>query len=60
LLRVSPRKDGPLLVEGNLELVSGTGRTMKRVTKALLCRCGHSSKKPYCDGTHRTVGFKTD
>ena len=59
-LRVTLAKDGPLLIEGNLELVTGTGRTMNRVVKAALCRCGQSSKKPYCDGTHRSVGFKSE
>jgi CDGSH-type Zn-finger protein/uncharacterized Fe-S cluster protein YjdI len=59
-LRVSPQKDGPLLVEGNLELLSGTGRTINRAAdgSALrLCRCGGSANKPYCDGTHRVNGF---
>lgn len=60
VLSVSPQKDGPLLVEGNMEIVSGTGRTTNRTTKVALCRCGQSSKKPYCDGTHRAVGFKSE
>lgn len=59
-LKVTPLKDGPLLVDGSLEIVSGTGRTMNRVEKAALCRCGQSSNKPYCDGTHRSVGFKSE
>ncbi|MFO0615443.1 MAG: CDGSH iron-sulfur domain-containing protein [Polyangiaceae bacterium] len=59
-LRVTPTKDGPLKVEGNVEIVSGTGRTMNRATKAFLCRCGQSAKKPYCDGTHKKVGFTSD
>jgi CDGSH-type Zn-finger protein/uncharacterized Fe-S cluster protein YjdI len=56
-LRITPAKDGPLLVEGNLEITSGTGRTINRVTKTALCRCGQSANKPYCDGTHGKVGF---
>lgn len=59
-LKVSPQPNGPLLVEGNLEIVSGTGRTTNRATKVFLCRCGQSSKKPYCDGTHKKVGFTSD
>ncbi|MCC6625296.1 MAG: CDGSH iron-sulfur domain-containing protein [Deltaproteobacteria bacterium] len=58
-LEVTPRPDGPLVVKGNLEIVSGTGRTIDRVTKATLCRCGHSGTKPFCDGTHARVGFKS-
>ncbi len=60
VLKVTPLKDGPLQVEGNLEICSGTGRTLRRVTGARLCRCGHSSNKPYCDGTHLQVGFVTE
>jgi CDGSH-type Zn-finger protein len=59
-LAITPLKDGPLRLEGNVELVSGTGRTLDRTTKAFLCRCGHSGDKPYCDGSHRTVGFKSE
>ena len=57
-LEITPTKDGPLEVAGNVEIVSGTGRTLTRTTKTWLCRCGQSSKKPYCDGTHRKVGFR--
>jgi CDGSH-type Zn-finger protein/uncharacterized Fe-S cluster protein YjdI len=58
-LKITPYKDGPLGVSGNLEIVSGTGRTVNRVTKTALCRCGHSANKPFCDGTHAKIGFKT-
>ncbi|MCG6162255.1 CDGSH iron-sulfur domain-containing protein, partial [Leptospira bandrabouensis] len=37
---------------------SGTGRTVNRLTEAFLCRCGGSSNKPYCDGTHKKNGFQ--
>ena len=57
-LSVTPAPNGPLLVSGNLEVVSGTGRTTNKVTKTALCRCGQSANKPYCDGTHNKVGFK--
>lgn len=59
-LSIEPQKNGPLKVSGNLEIVSGTGRTVHRVTEAWLCRCGHSGNKPYCDGSHRKVGFVAD
>jgi len=55
---VSPQTDGPLMVRGNLEIVSGTGRVVSRAQSARLCRCGHSSTKPFCDGTHARVGFR--
>ncbi len=56
-LKVSPQPNGPLKLEGALEIVSGTGRTVKRVMEAYLCRCGASANKPFCDGSHRKIGF---
>ena len=56
-LRITRTQDGPLRVEGNLEICSGTGRTVSRVTEATLCRFGHSNNKPFCDGSHRVAGF---
>lgn len=58
-LRVDPQLDGPLRVRGNLEIVSGTGRVVSRVTSAYLCRCGGSANKPFCDGTHARIGFRS-
>lgn len=49
--------NGPLHVTGNLEVVSGTGRTINRVNETYLCRCGESKNKPYCDGSHKAAGF---
>jgi CDGSH-type Zn-finger protein/uncharacterized Fe-S cluster protein YjdI len=59
VLAVEPQTDGPLRVRGNLEIVSGTGRVVARVTQAALCRCGGSSNKPFCDGTHAKIGFRS-
>ena len=59
-LAVTPAKDGPLLLAGNVEICSGTGRTILRTQKTALCRCGASANKPYCDGTHRRIGFTAE
>jgi CDGSH-type Zn-finger protein/uncharacterized Fe-S cluster protein YjdI len=58
-LRIEPIRDGPLHVTGNLEVITGTGKTVNRVTECWLCRCGQSSNKPYCDGTHKRVDFRS-
>ena len=58
-LEVTPLVDGPLQVRGNMEIISGTGRVVARLESARLCRCGGSSNKPFCDGTHATNGFKS-
>lgn len=56
---VTPFPNGPIQVEGNLEICCGTGHTIERTTKSVLCRCGASKNKPYCDGSHTKIGFKT-
>ncbi|MGI9403617.1 MAG: CDGSH iron-sulfur domain-containing protein [Hyphomicrobium sp.] len=57
-LVVTPMKDGPLKVEGNLEICCGSGHTIVRTKQAFLCRCGYSKNKPFCDGTHQAARFK--
>jgi CDGSH-type Zn-finger protein len=57
---VMPVPDGPLRVVGNLELVSGTGRTFDKATETYLCRCGASKNKPYCDGSHKPANFRAE
>lgn len=59
VLAIEPEDDGPLHVKGNLEILSGTGRAIACVRKTRLCRCGGSANKPFCDGTHRRIGFRT-
>ncbi|BCL77403.1 hypothetical protein JHS3_31390 [Jeongeupia sp. HS-3] len=51
--------DGPLLVHGalTLKLYNGDEHACEAGTTAL-CRCGASANKPFCDGSHRRVGFK--
>ncbi len=58
-LTVTPAENGPLLLKGNLEVVTGTGKTINKVTQTAFCRCGASSNKPYCDGSHAKIGFKS-
>jgi CDGSH-type Zn-finger protein/uncharacterized Fe-S cluster protein YjdI len=58
-LAIDPQLNGPLSIRGNLEITSGTGRVVARVTTAKLCRCGGSATKPFCDGTHARIGFKS-
>ncbi|MEQ1951940.1 CDGSH iron-sulfur domain-containing protein [Mesorhizobium yinganensis] len=56
-VKAAPQPNGPLRLDGNLEIVSGTGHTIDRVTRTFLCRCGHSQNKPFCDGSHKAAGF---
>ena len=53
--------DGPLLVRGDFDLVSSTGEQVERTRRTVaLCRCGASAIKPFCDGTHKLIGFRTE
>ena len=54
---IKPQPNRSLKLTGNLEIVSGTGRTVNKVTSVWLCRCGQSQNKPYCDGSHLAAGF---
>lgn len=59
-LSIDPQPNGSVKVSGNLEVVTGTGRTVNKVTQTWLCRCGQSANKPYCDGSHKAAGFVAD
>ncbi len=56
-LTVTPAANGPLLVAGDVAVVPADGSRAWRGAKGALCRCGHSANKPFCDGTHKRVGF---
>lgn len=53
--------DGPLIVRGDFEIVTPSGDAVPRDRKTVaLCRCGASAIKPYCDGTHKFIKFRTE
>lgn len=57
--RITPYRDGPLLVRGPVTLVDQNGREIAAHQKTIaLCRCGRSARKPFCDGMHKAVGWK--
>ena len=49
--------NGPLLVHGNIAVQDGQGNRTHKGPITALCRCGYSSNKPYCDGSHTKAGF---
>lgn len=59
-LQVKPVNDGPLVVRGNMTITGGSGRESWHGTRAVLCRCGASRNKPFCDNTHKEIGFTSD
>lgn len=59
-LAIRPIKDGPLMLIGNVTIKSSSGRDAWNGNKVALCRCGESKNKPFCDGSHKKAGFKSD
>ncbi len=58
--KISILNNGPLIVEGQVSLADGAGKEFGLAgrEKIFLCRCGHSTKKPFCDGAHKAKGFE--
>jgi uncharacterized Fe-S cluster protein YjdI/CDGSH-type Zn-finger protein len=56
---VEPQPDGPLHVRGRLRISDDSGRLIREDTRVALCRCGASNNKPFCDGSHERIGFRT-
>ena len=56
--RITERPNGPLFVRGHLKIRREDG-SVRDETRVALCRCGQSANKPFCDGTHRRIGFST-
>jgi len=56
-ITIKIRDNGPYIVEGEFRLTDMNGNEVA-VKKAALCRCGGSTTKPFCDGTHSKIGFQ--
>jgi CDGSH-type Zn-finger protein len=59
-LTIRPFKNGPLLLKGNVTILSSSGRRAWRGKQVALCRCGSSGNKPFCDGSHKRIGFMSE
>ena len=61
-VKIEVRENGPNRASGPIEIVdmSGENYTIPEGRWVALCRCGHSSEKPFCDGAHRDAGFQGD
>lgn len=51
---------GPLEVSGPVTVRTASGEVVFEGERTFLCRCGHSAKKPFCDGSHKREGFTDD
>jgi CDGSH-type Zn-finger protein len=59
---ITVRPNGPYKVVGRVTIVDSEGRPFElpEGSAVVLCRCGHSSTKPFCDATHKRIGFAAD
>jgi CDGSH-type Zn-finger protein len=57
--RVTPYRNGPYLIRGDFQLVDQEGEDVALTRRTIaLCRCGKSRTRPFCDGTHKKIGFQ--
>jgi len=59
-VKVQVMKEGPIVVEGDFKIIGVNGNELKSMIMTSFCRCGGSKSMPYCDGTHRKIGFADD
>lgn len=59
--RVTPYRNGPYLIRGPFTLADQDGNEIE-VNRSVvaLCRCGRSQSRPFCDGTHKAIGFQAE
>ena len=55
---VQPQVDGPLKVEGEIEILAADGTLLRKAVQVWLCRCGKSANKPFCDSAHKAACFR--
>ena len=56
---ITPYCDGPYIVRGNFRITGQDGNPIEPGRRTIaLCRCGRSQIRPFCDGTHKLVGFR--
>jgi CDGSH-type Zn-finger protein len=58
-VQIQITENGPYKVTGDIELLDHSGNPVQAPGKSVfLCRCGGSTNKPFCDGTHSKIGFQ--
>ena len=56
---ITPYRNGPYLLRGDFTILDQDGTPIEHGRETVaLCRCGRSQSKPFCDGTHKVIGFE--
>lgn len=59
--KITPYRNGPYLIRGPFVMVDQSGNEIEVKRRVVaLCRCGRSKIRPFCDGTHKAIGFRAD
>jgi CDGSH-type Zn-finger protein len=59
--KITPYRNGPYLVRGPFVIVDQNGKEIEVKRRVVaLCRCGRSQIRPFCDGTHKAIGFRAE
>lgn len=59
--KITPYRNGPYLIRGPFVIVDQSGNEIEVKRRVIaLCRCGRSKIRPFCDGTHKAIGFRAD
>jgi CDGSH-type Zn-finger protein len=59
--RITPYRNGPYLIRGPVVMVDQDGNEIELKRRVIaLCRCGRSQIRPFCDGTHKAIGFRAE
>lgn len=60
-MKITPYRDGPYLIRGDFSIVDQDGNEIAANRRVVaLCRCGRSRMRPFCDGTHKAIGFRAE
>jgi CDGSH-type Zn-finger protein len=57
-VQIRLRANGPLVMQGSVQVVAEDGRVLREAMSMALCRCGASREAPFCDGSHRVTVFR--
>ncbi|HVC83185.1 MAG TPA: CDGSH iron-sulfur domain-containing protein [Chloroflexota bacterium] len=57
---ITPKMNGPYYIKGRIRVTLPDGQELETEEETWLCRCGGSANKPFCDGTHKRIGFRAD
>jgi len=59
--KITPYRNGPYLIRGSFVICDQDGNEIETKRSVVaLCRCGKSQIRPFCDGTHKTIGFRAE